>query len=77
MKFTLRDAEECLKYLKVKKIPFTLQSVRDGMNVELEHGTVNRFTNITNDDPILTCKIALAHLLENPNYYTKLKQLDL
>lgn len=44
-----------------------------GMNVELEHGTkTSLITNITADDPIMTGKIALAHLLESPTYYTHL-----
>ena len=48
----------------------------EGMNVELEHGTVNPGTNITDDDPEKTAKIAWAHLLEDPDYYTKLKKLE-
>ena len=46
-----------------------------GMNVELEHGTKNIFTNVTNDDPLTTAKIALAHLTEFPDYYTRLTNL--
>jgi len=47
-----------------------------GINVELEHGRVNSGTNITNDDPVLTAKIALAHLNELPNYYTLLDEME-
>ena len=47
-----------------------------GLNVELEHGTKFPNTNVTNDDPILTGKIALAHLMEFPDYYTRLKKLE-
>ena len=43
-----------------------------GFKVEKEHGTVNPITNITNDDEVKTLKIALAHLNEVPDYYTKL-----
>ena len=46
------------------------------MDVELEHGTVSPATNVTNDDPILTAKIALAHLNEFPDYYTRLEVLE-
>lgn len=42
-----------------------------GINIELEHGLINPSTNITNNDPILTGKIALAHLNEDPYYYYK------
>ena len=47
-----------------------------GINVELEHGKVNESTNLTNDDPILTAKIALAHLNEIDDYYTRLKIME-
>lgn len=44
--------------------------------MELEHGTRYPRANITGDNPILTGKIALAHLLEFPNYYTRLSKLE-
>ena len=47
-----------------------------GLNVELEHGTKYPNTNITNNDPVLTGKIALAHLNEVKDYYTKLKTVE-
>ena len=43
----------------------------DGINIELEHGTVDPLTNVTDDDLIMTAKIALAHLNEFENYYNK------
>lgn len=46
------------------------------LNVELEHGTHNPLTNVTNDDPFMTAKIALAHLLEYPHYYDQLKIME-
>jgi len=45
-------------------------------DVELEHGTVNMKTNVTNDDALITGKIALAHLNEFPDYYTRLKKME-
>ncbi len=48
---------------------YTLEEFPDGMNIELEHGNVNKLTNVTNDNIITTAKIALAHLNEYPNYY--------
>lgn len=71
MKFTLKAARECLRELNIKRIKFDIHELRDGMNVELEH------IDVTKGDPILTCKIALAHLRENPNYYKLLKTLNL
>jgi len=53
-----------------------LKEFREGLSTELEHGSVNPETNITNDDEILTTKIALAHLKEIPDYYTRLEQME-
>lgn len=53
------------------KTEFTEEDLLEGMNVELEHGQVDPDTNLTNDDPLLTAKIALAHLNEIPKYYNK------
>jgi len=55
---------------------FDPKAFLEGMKVELEHGTVNEATNITNNDPEATAKIAWAHLLEDPSYYTKLKAME-
>lgn len=49
---------------------------RRGMEVELEHGTVDPQTNVTNDDPLMTGKIALAHLNEFPDYYDRLERME-
>jgi hypothetical protein len=46
------------------------------MNVELEHGLHDPRTNVSNDDPRVTAKIALAHLNEFPDYYTRLEQME-
>ena len=46
------------------------------MDVELEHGLIDPQTNVTNDDPLMTGKIALAHLNESPDYYTRLKKME-
>ena len=47
-----------------------------GVNTELEHGKISSQTNVTGDDPIMTGKIALAHLNEFPDYYKRLKVLE-
>jgi hypothetical protein len=47
-----------------------------GRQVELEHGTKNPGTNVTDDDPEMTAQIARAHLLEDPKYYTHLKAME-
>ncbi len=56
--------------------PFDVEEFRSGMNVELEHGTHDLATNVTDDDPIVTGKIALAHLNEFADYYTRLEQME-
>jgi hypothetical protein len=53
-----------------------VEQFRVGMDVELEHGTEDPNTNVTNDDPLMTGKIALAHLNEFPDYYTRLLELE-
>lgn len=55
---------------------FTLEDFRSGMEVEYEHGTQDPQTNVTNDDPLLTGKIAWAHLKEYPDYYQRLSVLE-
>lgn len=48
-----------------------------GINVELEHGTrYGTITNVTNNDPIITGRIALAHLIEIPDYYSRLNKME-
>jgi len=56
--------------------PFDVEEFRAGMNVELEHGLHDLLTNVSDDDPHVTAKIALAHLNEFPDYYTRLEQLE-
>ncbi len=56
--------------------PFDLETLRRGMTVELEHGLRSPETNVTGDDPIMTAKIALAHLREMPDYYDKLATIE-
>ena len=59
------------KMLGVTFDKFTIDDLITGVNIELEHGTRNPVTNVTNDNLVLTMKIALAHLNEFPNYYNK------
>lgn len=58
------------------KSEFDIEQFRMGLDVELEHGKRDSTTNVTNDDPILTGKIALAHLNEFPDYYTRLEKME-
>ena len=67
--YNLNDAFNIASLLGVKFDKFTPEEFLEGITIELEHGTVNPKTNVTNDDLMMTAKIALAHLNEFPNYY--------
>jgi hypothetical protein len=56
--------------------PFDVEQFRMGMDVELEHGLHDLMTNVTDSDPVVTGKIALAHLNEFPDYYTRLDRME-
>jgi len=56
--------------------PFDVEEFRAGMDVELEHGTHDPQTDVTGSDPVVTAKIALAHLNEFPDYYTRLSAME-
>ena len=56
--------------------PFDVEQFRLGMGVELEHGLHDPQTDVTGSDPIITGKIALVHLKELPDYYTRLAKME-
>lgn len=68
-------ARKYMKQYGVKK-PITLAQIVKGMRVEMEHGKRRRKTNVTNDNLEMTFKIALAHLMERPDYYTLLMKVE-
>ena len=76
--FTTDDARSVGEQLGVDwaSSPFNIEQFRAGMDVELEHGTRDAETDVTGDDPLLTGKIALAHLRELPDYYTRLARME-
>lgn len=77
--FTKDEATKIANKLSIDfdKEKFSLKDFHNGMNVELEHGRVCAKTNTTNDNPTITGKIALAHLNEFPDYYERLKKLEI
>lgn len=75
-KFTAEEARRIGSELGIDWSQVDLEQFRIGLEVELEHGTRDPETNVTNDDEILTGKIALAHLREFPDYYTRLEKLE-
>ena len=78
LRFTKEDALMIARALKIdfNKEKFDIDEFAAGINVEIEHGSKFSETNVTKNDPILTGKIALAHLKEFPDYYTRLKKLE-
>ena len=71
--FNINDAIYAANILGVTFDKYTIEEFLDGINIELEHGLINPKTNVTNNDLIITAKIALAHLNEFPNYYNKIE----
>ncbi|OIO62168.1 hypothetical protein COY26_00165 [Candidatus Woesearchaeota archaeon CG_4_10_14_0_2_um_filter_33_10] len=74
--FTEKEAKEIGQKLGINWKQFDADQFRKGMNVELEHGLRDLKTNVSNDDPITTGKIALAHLNEFPDYYDRLEKME-
>ncbi|MBU3904735.1 MAG: hypothetical protein KJ906_01130 [Nanoarchaeota archaeon] len=74
--FSIEEAKEIGEKLGVKWDTFDVDQFRRGMNVELEHGTVDTNTNVTNDDALMTGKITLAHLNEIRDYYDRLEEME-
>lgn len=74
--FTTYVAKRIGEQLGIDWSKFDIEQFRMGMDVELEHGTRDPNTNVTNDDPVMTGRIALAHLNEFPDYYTRLAKME-
>lgn len=74
--FTIEETEMIGEQLGIKWIKFSPEQFRMGLEVELEHGKISPETNVTNDDFILTGKIAAAHLNEFPDYYDRLEKME-
>jgi hypothetical protein len=75
-KFTTKEAKEVGDKIGIDWNRIDLEQFRQGMDVELEHGKVDPNTNVTNDDPMITGKIALAHLNEFGDYYIRLDKME-
>ncbi|QYK56482.1 MAG: hypothetical protein KF733_03155 [Fimbriimonadaceae bacterium] len=74
--FTTEQAKEIGEALGIDWSRFDVEQFRMGMDVELEHGSRDPATDVTGNDPVLTGKIALAHLNEFPDYYTRLDKME-
>ena len=76
MHFTSEQAKKIGEGLGIDWSKFDIEQFRRGIDVELEHGTVGPNSNVTDDDPVTTGKIALAHLNEFADYYTRLGAME-
>lgn len=74
--FNQSDAKRIGKVLHINWKEINLSEFTRGLNVELEHGSKNPQTNVTGNDGKLTGEIALAHLKEIPDYYTRLAKME-
>ena len=74
--FTSDEARQIGEALGIDWSQYDVEQFRMGLDVELEHGLVDPHTNVTDDDPIMTGKIALAHLNELTDYYTRLEKME-
>ncbi|MFC1874922.1 DUF5661 family protein [Chloroflexota bacterium] len=75
-RFTAEEAKKIGEELGIDWSKYNVEQYRMGLDVELEHGLVDPNTNVTDDDPIMTGKITLAHLNEFPDYYTRLYKME-
>lgn len=74
--FTTQEAREIGDKLGIDFATYKIEEFRKGLGVEMEHGADDPETNVTNGDPLLTGKIAWAHLKEIPDYYTRLDKME-
>ena len=76
--FTVDEARDVASRIGIDwtEVQFDLEEFRGGMAVELEHGSHDPRTDVTGDDPVVTGKIAWAHLNEFPDYYTRLDKME-
>ena len=74
---TPKEAKIILKLVNTGKMKIDAEDFRTGLEVELEHGTQFRDANVTNNHPVLTGKIVLAHMKESLYYYVRLEVAEI
>jgi hypothetical protein len=74
---TAQEAETILAELKIHDMKVSVENFRIGLEVELEHGIRFPEANVTNNHPILTGKIVLAHFKETSDYYQRLEVAEI
>ena len=76
-KVSAKEAKIILSKVNTGKMAIPLEAFRRGLEVELEHGTRFKDANVTNNHPLLTGKIVMAHLKEMMDYYERLEVAEL
>ncbi len=71
------ETSTILKLVNTTNMDISLDTFRQGLEVELEHGTIFEYANVTNNHPVLTGKIVLAHLKETMDYYKRIEVAEL
>jgi DNA-directed RNA polymerase alpha subunit len=74
--FSLEEAKVVGNQIDADWVKYQPEQFRMGLEIELEHGKINPTTDVTNDDLIITGKIAMAHLNEFPDYYDRLEKME-
>jgi len=74
---TLKEAKVILKHVNVDNLKIPLEDFRVGLEVELEHGLMFKQHNVTNNHPLLTGKIVMAHFMEMLDYYKRLEVAEI
>ena len=74
--FTMEEAEQIGNMIGINWQMIDPDQFRKGLHVELEHGLIDPETNVSNDDPLITGKIAMAHLKEFADYYDRLEKME-
>lgn len=73
---TDRQLAHLYEFFKIDPADIPYKVLRDGIKVEMEHGSIHRLTNVTDDDLVPTMKIVLAHLREGIEYYDSLNEME-
>jgi hypothetical protein len=71
-RITMNEARSILQHVNADKMKISLEDFKIGLEVELEHGLMFKQYNVTNNHPILTGKIVMAHFMEMLDYYKRL-----
>ncbi|MCX8030314.1 MAG: hypothetical protein N3A59_01870 [Thermodesulfovibrionales bacterium] len=74
---TKEEAELILSIVNLDNLPISVEEFKVGLEVELEHGTIFKNYNVTNNHPILTGMIVMAHFMEMLDYYYRLEIAEL